>query len=58
MKKFIETNDKFVSEYWGTRKGEFFEVKKIYFKNGEHHVVAFNKERTIDLPYIFFNNTN
>jgi|TARA_R110002073_G_scaffold68330_1_gene169813 hypothetical protein len=53
--KKIQTNNKFINEYWGTKKDEVFTVKKIYFRNGEHHVVAFNESRTINLPYIFFN---
>ena len=56
QKKLIQIlyPDKY-EELWGTKKDEVFTVKKIYFSNGEHHVIAFNESRTINLPYIFFN---
>jgi len=51
MKQII-TKD--TSEFWETKKGEVFNVRKLYWYNGEHHVKAFNKDRQIDLPYVFF----
>jgi hypothetical protein len=42
------------SELWNTKEEEVFTVKKIYFYNGEHHVRAFNENREIDLPCVFF----
>ena len=52
MKQII-TKD--TSAFWETKKDEVFTVKKIYFYEGEHYVKAFNDNRQIDLPYVFFN---
>ena len=51
MKQII-TKD--TSAFWETKKDEVFTVKKIYFYEGEHYVKAFNDNRQIDLPYVFF----
>lgn len=55
MKKIRKIQTKKTCEFWETKKDEIFTIKKIYFSNGEHHVIAFNESRTINLPYIFFN---
>ena len=55
MKKIRKIQTKETSEFWETKKDEIFTIKKIYFSNGEQHVKAFNENRTIDLPYTFFN---
>tara|TARA_R100000697_G_scaffold112604_1_gene130320 strand:+ start:31 stop:207 length:177 start_codon:yes stop_codon:yes gene_type:complete len=54
MKKENKIITKDTSEFWKTKKGEIFIVRKIYWYNGEHHVKAFNEDREIDLPYVFF----
>lgn len=54
MKKIRKIQAKKNSEFWETTKDEIFTIKKIYFSNGEHHVKAFNESRSIDLPYILF----
>lgn len=42
------------STYWGTRKGEVFTGRRVYWWNGEHWLTATNAERSVDLPLTFF----
>jgi hypothetical protein len=42
------------SKFWKTIKGEIFTVRKLYWFNGENYVRAFNEDRKIDLPFVFF----
>lgn len=44
----------FTSKLWGINAGQIIQVKKVYFRNGEHHYKGNIEGEEVDLPAVFF----